>query len=323
MEYIIIGVLILIVVVLFFKKQKTKEIIKEVIIEKKVELDDSEIKEWNERKEHIKKEYYNLEQELRKTHQKRVEDYTQKQTELNCGYENEVEKKKTELQHYEEIEKQKIITKLDRENERLRQEKIKEFSKFIKEQEEEIEVGNVEIEDLKQDLERLKSIRAAAIEGFKKEEEVRSQKTFYSIEFSDGDIEDIHELSKIKLNNREAINKLIFDVYYRGPLNAMLNRVVGKEKTCGIYKITNVNNDKAYIGKSTDIKKRWTEHVKSSLDIGTIAKQNIHLAIKKEGIENFTFQIVEVCDKDVYSEREKFWIGFHKTMEYGFNSREG
>ena len=103
----------------------------------------------------------------------------------------------------------------------------------------------------------------------------------------------------------------------------MLNRVVGKEKVCGIYKITNTENNKAYIGKSTDIKKRWTEHVKSSLDIGTIAKQNIHTAIKKEGIEKFTFQIIDTCSKEEYSEREKYWVNFHKTQEYGYNMRDG
>ena len=317
LEWIIIGVLTLVIVVLFFKKPK--EIIKEI----KVELDDSEIKEWNERKEQTRKEYYNLEQELAKNHQERVSEHVQKITKLNCDYDNTVKEKKIELNHFEEIEKNKILSKLDLENEKLRQNKIKEFKKFCEEKDEEIKDYEVEIQNYQNELQKLVQVRAAAIDSFKKEAELKNQKAFYSIEFSENDIEDIHELSKIKLNNREAINKLIFEVYYRAPLNTMLNRVVGKEKVCGIYKITNTENNKAYIGKSTDIKKRWTEHVKSSLDIGTIAKQNIHTAIKKEGIEKFTFQIIDTCSKEEYSEREKYWVNFHKTQEYGYNMRDG
>ena len=317
LEWIIIGVLTLVIVVLFFKKPK--EIIKEI----KVELDDSEIKEWNERKEQTRKEYYNLEQELAKNHQERVSEHVQKITKLNCDYDNTVKEKKIELNHFEEIEKNKILSKLDLENEKLRQNKIKEFKKFCEEKDEEIKDYEVEIQNYQNELQKLVQVRAAAIDSFKKEAELKNQKAFYSIEFSENDIEDIHELSKIKLNNREAINKLIFEVYYRAPLNTMLNRVVGKEKVCGIYKITNTENNKAYIGKSTDIKKRWTEHVKSSLDIGTIAKQNIHTAIKKEGIEKFTFQIIDTCSKEEYSEREKYWVNFHKTQVFGYNMREG
>lgn len=321
LEWIIIGILILIIVVLFFKKPKEK--IVEKVIEKKIKLDESDIEEWQKRKDRVREEYYNLEKELEKTHKSQVLENTQKLTEMNCNYENAVSGKQIELNHFEEVEKNKILTKLEKENERLRQEKIKEFATLCEQQDSRYEEYDKEIEELKNDLTRLTSMRAAAIEGFKKEEELKNQKAFYSIEFSDNDIEDIHELSKIKLNNRETINKLIFEVYYRNPLNSMLNRVIGKDKVCGVYKITNVESNKAYIGKSTNIKKRWTEHVKSSLDIGTIAKQNIHTAIKKEGIEKFTFQIVEICPKEEYSDREKYWVNFHQTQIFGYNMREG
>jgi len=33
---------------------------------------------------------------------------------------------------------------------------------------------------------------------------------------------------------------------------------------CGIYKITNIINNKIYIGRSTDIHRRWLEHLRSA-----------------------------------------------------------
>jgi hypothetical protein len=170
LEWIIIGVLTLVIVVLFFKKPK--EIIKEI----KVELDDSEIKEWNERKEQTRKEYYNLEQELAKNHQERVSEHVQKITKLNCDYDNTVKEKKIELNHFEEIEKNKILSKLDLENEKLRQNKIKEFKKFCEEKDEEIKDYEVEIQNYQNELQKLVQVRAAAIDSFKKESELKNLK---------------------------------------------------------------------------------------------------------------------------------------------------
>ena len=45
--------------------------------------------------------------------------------------------------------------------------------------------------------------------------------------------------------------------------------------------------------------------------------------MKKHGIENFTFEVVEKVDKDQLSEREKFYIDFYQTKEYGMNQKKG
>ena len=43
----------------------------------------------------------------------------------------------------------------------------------------------------------------------------------------------------------------------------------------------------------------------------------------KNGIWNYTFDIVEEVDKDKLSEREKFYIDFYDTVNYGLNQKRG
>ena len=54
--------------------------------------------------------------------------------------------------------------------------------------------------------------------------------------------------------------------------------------TCGIYKITNLVNEKVYIGQAQDIEKRWREHKCSSKSNNQI----LYRAIRKYGLENFS-----------------------------------
>jgi excinuclease UvrABC nuclease subunit len=70
----------------------------------------------------------------------------------------------------------------------------------------------------------------------------------------------------------------------------------------GIYLITNTLNGHKYVGRSINITKRWKEHLYSSRrEDGFL----LHKAIKKHGVENFSFQVLEETDK-LY-ERECFW----------------
>jgi group I intron endonuclease len=62
---------------------------------------------------------------------------------------------------------------------------------------------------------------------------------------------------------------------------------------CGIYSITNILNNKMYIGQSIHCYKRFNQHSNSLKKCGAI-----YLAIKKYGIENFEFDILEECDRD-------------------------
>lgn len=85
---------------------------------------------------------------------------------------------------------------------------------------------------------------------------------------------------------------------------------------CGIYKITDEQTGKVYIGQSIDIAYRWKDHLKleDSLDIHQGLQQNVL---------NFSFQIIELCTPEKLDEREKFWIAYYNSYEDGYNMTPG
>lgn len=60
----------------------------------------------------------------------------------------------------------------------------------------------------------------------------------------------------------------------------------------GIYKITNLVNGKMYIGQAVDIEERWIRHKR---DWKIDKTKVLYKAIRKYGIENFSFEIIEEC----------------------------
>lgn len=91
----------------------------------------------------------------------------------------------------------------------------------------------------------------------------------------------------------------------------------------GIYKYTNLINGKIYIGLSNDIQRRRHEH-QNLANSGDDAA--IHKAIRKYGIENFSFEILETFDREdreLLGEREKYWISYYNSYENGYNNTTG
>ena len=91
---------------------------------------------------------------------------------------------------------------------------------------------------------------------------------------------------------------------------------------CGIYKIQNIENNKIYIGQSVDIAQRWREH---RSDVLTNRDNSVlHLAMKKYGEHNFSFEIIEECLKEKLDEREIYWIEYYNSMiPNGYNQTSG
>ena len=90
-----------------------------------------------------------------------------------------------------------------------------------------------------------------------------------------------------------------------------------------IYKITNKINGKIYIGKTLNtIEKRWKEHC-SDYKRERCEKRPLYNAMNKYGIENFEISLVEECDENILSEREKYWIEYYGAFKYGYNATIG
>lgn len=89
-----------------------------------------------------------------------------------------------------------------------------------------------------------------------------------------------------------------------------------------IYQITNLINQKKYIGKTEKINPidRWKEHLKD-------AKRDyrkdraLYKAINKYGAENFSFKILEETDSP--NEREQYYIKYYDTYRNGYNETLG
>lgn len=87
---------------------------------------------------------------------------------------------------------------------------------------------------------------------------------------------------------------------------------------CGIYKITNKINNKIYIGQSVDIIDRFRRHKRAKDDY------IIHKAIRKYGVDNFTFEIIEECPREELDDKEKFWIKYYNSFSNnGYNMTPG
>ena len=182
-----------------------------------------------------------------------------------------------------------------------------------------------DISTLREELSDLKARREAYIEALKAEEKRQQDRAFYTINLTEENKEDIKILRSIedKLHNSEALNRLIYDVFIKKPLGDLLLRIIGENTYGGIYKITNLDTQRAQIGRSTDIKKRLTEHVKGAFNISTIADQEIHRVMGREGVDKFSFEVLEKVEKEKLNEREKYWIDFYQTQSYGYNQNKG
>lgn len=182
-----------------------------------------------------------------------------------------------------------------------------------------------DIQTLREELSDLKARREAYIEALKVEEKRQQDRAFYIINLTEENKEDIRVLRSIedKIHNQEALNRLIYDVFIKKPLGDLLLRIIGENTYGGIYKITNLDTQRAYIGRSTDIKKRLTEHVKGAFNISTIADQEIHRVMGREGVDKFSFEVLEKVEKEKLNEREKYWIDFYQTQSYGYNQNKG
>lgn len=182
-----------------------------------------------------------------------------------------------------------------------------------------------ETDKIQQDLDKISSTRAAAIQAQLEEEKIQQQSEYYSLSISDIDKREVKILQSIEneLRDPRPIRMIIWQTYYSKKANDLAAKVLGPNEKCGIYKITNKNNKLCYIGQSKKIRERWREHMKCGLGIDTPTANKLYQAMIKEGIDNFTFELLEECTPQLLDEKETFYISLYNSYDYGYNNNRG
>ena len=300
------------------------------IIKKDIERIKKEKKnEYNE----VEQNYKNKAEQLRKEFEEKQNIYNKSIEQTKSIIQEEEEKKNLILNQKQEIINRELNEYKIKEENRINKEleiKINELIKQYESFQDNIETSKNEyskdLEKIKKELEDYRLRRAVVNEAIRREEETANKIDFHRIILSETDKDDINYLLSIeeKIHNKDLLHKLIWSEYLQKPFNQMLNNIFGSKVPKNvIYCIENIKTHKKYIGKtSAEVSKRWTEHIKSSLNIGGIKKQKIHEALFKHWDE-YTFSILEETTKEELSGKEKYYISFFETDKYGFNQRSG
>ena len=87
-----------------------------------------------------------------------------------------------------------------------------------------------------------------------------------------------------------------------------------------IYKITNIQNDKVYIGQTIrPIEERFNRHMNDALH--HIIDTKFCRAINKYGRESFKIELIDMATtQEELTNREYCWINFYNSCESGYNS---
>ena len=114
----------------------------------------------------------------------------------------------------------------------------------------ELNTTNMAIKNAETKLADLSAKVSAAVEAAKRQEELATAQDFYKLNLSNEDIKEITKLREVAvlLRDSEPLNKVIWKVYYEKPYTDLIGRVVGSGIHTGIYKITNINSQKCYVG---------------------------------------------------------------------------
>ena len=180
---------------------------------------------------------------------------------------------------------------------------------------------NNEIRQAESQLSDLMSKVTAAIEAAKRQEEMETAQDFYRLNLPEIDIEEITKLRQVTalLRDSEPLNKVIWKVYYEKPYTDLIGRVVGTGVHTGIYKITNLENQKCYVGQAANIADRWKQHIKRGIGAEAPTRNKLYPAMLQHGVENFTFEIVEECSRAMLNEREDYWQDYFGAKEFGYS----
>ena len=328
MSWILCGILLIIIILLIIKQNN------------KVAIDRSEAEKYQQELTQLRNEKQTLINDIKENSEALIADYQNKISEIQTKYREALNKKTQDLDLYFENQKLTRQSEMDTDFERLWREKEENLkTKYIQFEREELEkehkfrqeVQKV-IDSARESQENILAETRAQQERFegllfplRQYEMEQQERLFYTIQVPDEYKDDINFLITTvsqKVQHPDIINKLVWAEYVKPYIDGTFKRV-GIEDKPGIYKITNLDSGKCYIGKSTNVKKRIADHFKSSIGIKTIADQAVHHEIWKTGFWNWTIEIIIYCEKEQLNELEKYYIDFFKSNSFGYNKTGG
>ena len=89
-----------------------------------------------------------------------------------------------------------------------------------------------------------------------------------------------------------------------------------------IYKITNIQNNKVYIGQTIrPIEQRFRRHLNDALN--NILDTHFARAIRKYGKENFIIEQIDTAQtQDELNQKEQYWIRYYNSVKEGYNETD-
>ena len=180
-------------------------------------------------------------------------------------------------------------------------------------------------EQIQTEIDTLKASLAAGVQARLREQQKKEKLDFYKLSINKTDLDDVMILENLKpsLHKPVILSKLIWTQYFQKQMTELCDRVLGKNIVCGIYKITDTLTEQCYIGQSVNISDRWKQHCKCGLGIEASATNKLYNAMQKDGVWNFTFELLEQCPKELLNEKESFWIEMYQSNTFGYNITKG
>ena len=187
------------------------------------------------------------------------------------------------------------------------------------------ESANQQKQQLQNQLDKIKASLNAGVEARLREQQKKDKLNFYKLSLTENDLADVKMLENLKasFHNPIVLSKLIWTQYFQKQMTELCDRVLSKKIICGIYKITNLLTEQCYIGQSVNIADRWKQHCKCGLGIDASSTNKLYNAMQKDGVWNFTFELLEECPKELLNQKEKLWIQMYQSNTFGYNTTKG
>ena len=89
-----------------------------------------------------------------------------------------------------------------------------------------------------------------------------------------------------------------------------------------IYKITNKQNGKIYIGQTINsLEQRWKRHQSDALN--NVIDTHFARAIRYYGVDNFTTEIIDTAEtQEELTKKEYYWINYYNSAKEGYNEND-